>query len=333
MGVRPRSRRYRALGGSACRCATRACTGWRWRRWSSTADRRDRRRGSADRLRAGLPDLARRAPTRRSPRPGESAIHGIIEFTNRQLTFLVAPWCCHPRRRVAPAPEFRLALLASWHPGAGGARRHRGADRSQSLARRPALPAVDRDHRGDLPPLVAGPRRRGGAGPRRALLAAASPRWHRGVLALGTVVTGSGPHAGDPDRTAGSMLSLSSAACPAARRRGDAAHRGSVGMLALTYALHSPGRCAAPRRPSSGWSSLRLPSGSRSTSCTFPRCWSHSTCSARAWCGWPRSPCCCCSIRGSGVSEHLAERVDHHPGERANHRAVDADELQVATDL
>jgi cytochrome c oxidase assembly protein subunit 15 len=66
------------------------------------------------------------------------------------------------------------------------------------------------------------------------------------VLALGTIVTGTGPHAGDPDQNGRiHRIHLSTAAL--AQLHADAVMvliGASVGMLALTYALH----LAAPIR-------------------------------------------------------------------------------------
>ena len=61
------------------------------------------------------------------------AIHGVIEFTNRQLTFVLAVialadpawwrWCAREQRALA-------ALGRPGHPGAGGARRDHRPDRT-----------------------------------------------------------------------------------------------------------------------------------------------------------------------------------------------------------
>ena len=91
------------------------------------------------------------------------------------------------------------------HPGAGRARRAHRADPPQPVAGRAALPAVDGDHRGDLPALVAAASTRATRRTRRRSRArrAGSPghrrRHRRRCSSLGTVVTGSGPHAGDKD--------------------------------------------------------------------------------------------------------------------------------------
>jgi heme a synthase len=99
------------------------------------------------------------------------------------------------------------------------------------------------------------------AAPRSAtLLARGLAALSAGVLALGTIVTGTGPHAGDPDENGRiHRIHLSTAAM--AQLHADAVMvliGASLGMLALTYALH----LAAPvRRAAAGLVAVELAQG------------------------------------------------------------------------
>jgi cytochrome c oxidase assembly protein subunit 15 len=99
------------------------------------------------------------------------------------------------------------------------------------------------------------------AAPRSAtLLARGIAALAAGVLALGTIVTGTGPHAGDPDENGRiHRIHLSTAAM--AQLHADAVMvliGATLGMLALTYALH----LAAPvRRAAAGLLAVELAQG------------------------------------------------------------------------
>ncbi|CAA9248558.1 MAG: Heme A synthase, cytochrome oxidase biogenesis protein Cox15-CtaA, partial [uncultured Blastococcus sp.] len=109
------------------------------------SDRRDRRSGPADRLGAGLPDLAalHRRQLRDDAGAGRSRRHRV-----RQP---VADLRAHRggdrdrRRRLAlppPGPAAARRPDLPRHPGPGPARGRHGADRTQPLDRRGALPGV-----------------------------------------------------------------------------------------------------------------------------------------------------------------------------------------------
>ena len=166
--------------------------------------------GAAVRLTAsglGCPTWPRCTDTTITPTP-EYAAHGIIEFGNRLLTFvllavvvatLVAVW---RQRPVRPGMR-RLAVLGALgipaQAGLGGITVLTGLNPwtvGLHLLLSMALIAMavvlhQRSREGDLPvrPLVAPPLRHLGV----ALLVLVAA-----TLSVGTVVTGSGPHSGDP---------------------------------------------------------------------------------------------------------------------------------------
>ena len=99
-------------------------------------DRRHRRRGAADRLRAGLPDLAALhrgvvPPARRM------TIHAAIEFGNRMVTFLIAAVAIATLVAVwrVGRDDLRVpaVVLAVGVPAQAVARRGHGADRPEPL--------------------------------------------------------------------------------------------------------------------------------------------------------------------------------------------------------
>ena len=112
------------------------------------------------------------------------------------------------------------------------------------------------------------------------------------VLFTGTLVTGSGPHAGDEradrlDLTVGTI----------ARVHGLSMVVFLLVTLALIHRAHrgdaGPASCSASTSCSScSWP--RRPSATGSTSPASPRCSWPSTCSAPRWCGWR---CCGCGCR------------------------------------
>ena len=142
---------------------------------------------------------------------GELGVHGVIEFGNRMLTFVLAAvaiacwvaarWSAWRSRPLRPAAVLALDGHRARRTRAGGDRRPHRAHRPQPVDRLVPPAGVDGDDRGlrAAARRAARPRPRGGA-------AAGCARW-RGwcspsagpVLYVGTVVTGSGPHAGDID--------------------------------------------------------------------------------------------------------------------------------------
>ena len=152
----------------------------------------------------GCPTWPRCTETSFTPH-GELDLHSAIEFGNRMLTFVlvavavatfVAAWATGA---AGPAPA--RAGARARDPRPGGDRRHHGAHRPQPVGGLVPPAAVDGDdRRGGALPAPDRPARpcRPARGPVVALAwATFAATWV--VLYLGTVVTGSGPHAGDVD--------------------------------------------------------------------------------------------------------------------------------------
>jgi heme a synthase len=195
----------------------------------------------------------------------EFGIHKAIEFGNRTLTFvvgavvlltLVAAWRQHR--------EVRLALVAFL--GVPAQAVLGGIVVLTDL--NPSLVALHFLLSAAIVAVtfllwwrVAGPAAAAVSAPRSAtLLARGIAALSAGVLALGTIVTGTGPHAGDPDQNGRiHRIHLSTAAM--AQLHADAVMvliGASVGMLALTYALH----LAAPvRHAAAGLLAVELAQG------------------------------------------------------------------------
>ncbi len=167
--------------------------------------------GGAVRLTAsglGCPTWPRCTATTYTP-TAEYAVHGVIEFGNRLLTFvltavvaacLVAVWRSRPVRPGMRTLAVAVFLGIPAQALLGGVTVLTGLNPWTVMAHfllsmvLIALAVVlhTRAREGDLPPrlLVAAPLRRLGTG--LLVLVAAT-------LAVGTVVTGSGPHSGDPE--------------------------------------------------------------------------------------------------------------------------------------
>ena len=140
--------------------------------------------------------------------------HKDVEFGNRMLTFVVGvaavavvvcvtAWVL---RTGAPAGSSRSPRCRSSASCCRPSRRHHRADRPRAGGRRGALPRVDGARVGVVVLLLA-LRRPGGGRPsasRSARSPAALAVVAAVVLALGTVVTGSGPHSGDAETRRGS---------------------------------------------------------------------------------------------------------------------------------
>ena len=186
--------------------------------------RRSPRRGRRSSCRSGssAPAGSSASPDRGSAaRPGRSAppdslvptpemgIHGVIEFGNRMLTFVLVVVAIvdvpvrGPDAPRAPRPVLAVARDRPVRAAAGDHRRHHGADEPQPVRRRTALLRLGRAGRA-----VGGARGRGSTptpGPR----VRAVPRWYAvdrrtsrarscsSTVVVGILVTGSGPHAGD----------------------------------------------------------------------------------------------------------------------------------------
>ena len=145
---------------------------------------------------------ARTSPTSRTPSSGCTA---SIEFGNRMLTWVlaaiaVACWL-RPGDPAPGAPRGSRCRAALGVPGAGRDRRHDSAHRPQPLDRRRPPAGLDGDRR--LSACCCWTRCGDPIDPTSALRVkrlgwlVLGAGWL--VLYLGTVVTGSGPHAGDQD--------------------------------------------------------------------------------------------------------------------------------------
>ncbi len=186
----------------------------------------------------------------------ETRYHGLIENTNRQLTFVLsviaiatlaggagasgasAAWPCW-RSPVIPAQAVLggITVLTHLNPWVVAV----------------ALPAVDGDHRGHLLLWWRLRRLAGAATPpatrAAVLLARLTVAVTAAVLVVGTVVTGSGPHAGDDGRHRHRIGLAPAVDQPAARRPGHGAGRadGRAGAAAARRARRAP-RSARGRR-------------------------------------------------------------------------------------
>ena len=138
----------------------------------------------------------------------EMGIHGVIEFGNRMLTFVlvvvaIVMFLFVVRMRRERRDLFWLALVnRPVRPAAGDHRRDHGADEPQPLRRGAALLRVGRAGRARRGAGRAGLRRSRSARTRRAGAGSPSSRMSRALVVLitvvvGILVTGSGPHAGD----------------------------------------------------------------------------------------------------------------------------------------
>ena len=180
-------------------------------------DRRDRRRGSPHRQRARLRRLAElqrlrvwstcRHSTRRSSRSiGSSRSSSDWQWCSQRS----APGCADR----ADATCCAVDVAGGRHPGARHRRRDRGVDRSQPGGRATALRAVDGaggDRRGAGHSLARARRRQSVSAPwcreprhRVRLLVV----WTALAILAGTVVTGTGPHAGDEKARRFTFLSI-----------------------------------------------------------------------------------------------------------------------------
>ena len=166
----------------------------------------------------------RAAPTASFTPHGALGLHSAIEFGNRTLTFVLTAIASRPssRRRQTGASRpaaARPSVLGLGDPRPGGARRHHRADRPQPVGRVASTCSVDGDRRAsrvlflrrlDAP----GPASRSRPARRRSPGRRTPSTWV--VLYVGTVVTGSGPHAGDatPPRNGLDPLQLSASCTP-----------------------------------------------------------------------------------------------------------------------
>jgi cytochrome c oxidase assembly protein subunit 15 len=263
------------------------------------------------------------------------AAHGVIEFANRQLTFVLA-----------------IVAILTWLV-AMARRQHRGLA-TAALLGIPAQAVL-----GGLtvlthlnPWLVAGhfllsmtilaltfvlwDRTRPAAGAGVAAPAARGLAWAvvaaaAAVLVAGTVVTGSGPHAGDLNAS-GKVHRTGLDVQSMAQLHADLVMillGLSAGLLALLAAVRAP---RAARRAAAVLLAVELAQGVVG----YTQYFLHvppllvALHMLGACLVWLAALAALSRIRRS---EQLAQAVDQQPGERADDRAVDADELQVAPHL
>ena len=246
---------------------------------------RHRRRRPAHRLRARLPDLA--ALHRRLVHPARRRSGRTSDRVRQPDADLRAGRGRggHVRRRAGSSGRRDLLRLVggarAGDPRPGGARRHHGADRPQPVGRLVPPAAVAGDHRRSRCSSCTGsttrPSRRRGACVPALAWTTYGVTWL--VLYAGTVVTGSGPHAGDANSPRNGLdpLQLSQL------------HADLVFLLiGLTVGMWFALRATRRRHPTgrAPWPRSRC-CRRRSASCsTSPACPSRSsccTCWARRW--------------------------------------------------
>ena len=298
--------------------------------------RRDRRRGTRDRLRARLPHLAR---VRRGVVHADCTAGGVVAQVHRvrQPDADVRPRDPRHRshrggdpRRPLPAPSRRAGPTGApgprshpdpRHRGPSGARRHHGADRAASRDRVRALPGVHGHHRrGGRPRGQVRRCRRPAHHPPRAE-AGLDPRLGpRGRQRSGGLPGG----AGDRERSAlwrpevGEPVLLRSTHHLVAARRRRPAVPGTGDRTARGARPWCPRRRPLVAGPGSFSRSPGL-KGYWVTRSTSPECrrrWSRSTSSVPAWCGSPS----CSSPRRCAPAGRLRPA---HPQARRPSRRTD----------
>jgi len=151
------------------------------------------------------------------------------------------------------------------------------------------------------------------------------------VLVLGTIVTGSGPHAGDRN-SSGHVHRTGLDVRAMAQLHADVVMLLiglSIGLLALLYAVHAPARV----RAAAWWLvGAELAQGAIGYAQYFLKVPAalvgvHMLGACLVWIAALRTALM------ARASEDLTDRVDDHPDERAHHRAIDPNELQVSPDL
>jgi heme a synthase len=263
------------------------------------------------------------------------AAHGIIEFTNRQLTFVLGLIALATLiAAVAQRRQVRLAALALAIIPAqaviGGISVL--TDLNPWVVALHFLTSIAAiavtvvlwwriRPRAALPPV----------GRAAALLARIVLVVAACVLVVGTVVTGSGPHAGDRNAS-GHVHRTGLSVGAVAQLHADLVMvliGLSVGLLVLLYAIRAPARV----RNAAWWLvGVEVAQGVVGYTQYFLKVPAllvgvHM---AGACAVWVAALLATLSVR---ASQQLTDRVDHHTDQRAHHRAVDADELQVTPDL
>lgn len=274
----------------------------------------------------------------------EYAFHGIIEFTNRQITFVVG-----------------FFAIATWII-ALARRQHRGL----ALAVVLSIPA--QAVLGGLtvlthlnPWLVAGHfmlsiaiifvtawlwwRVRGAPVPLAVpypvlVLARVTVLVALAALVLGTVVTGAGPHAGDANES-GKVNRIAFKVSSLAQLHADSVWilvGVTVGLVAVAYAVHADAVLRNAAWTLLGVEMLQGAIGYTQYFLHVPPLLVglHMLGACLLWLAAllvlalvePHA-----AGRSRAASEQVRQAVDREPGQRADHGAVDTDELQVATDL
>ena len=203
------------------------------------------------------------------------------------------------------------------------------------------LLGVDGQHRDHRRAAVAAARRRrarrrcaargGAARPAHAVVVTAL------VLAAGTVVTGAGPHSGAKHRASASRIKPSSVT----QLHADLVMvliGLTVGLIALLYAVRAePGRCGGPRWSCSASNCCRASSATSSTSpgCRPVLVGVHMFGACLVWIAARLRRARRRAAGRSAAPDQSSWRdaVDQHADDRADDRAVQPDELQVASDL
>ena len=151
------------------------------------------------------------------------------------------------------------------------------------------------------------------------------------VLVLGTIVTGSGPHAGDRN-SSGHVHRTGLDVRAMAQLHADVVMLLiglTVGLLALLYAVRAPARV----RTAAWWLvGAELAQGAIGYTQYFLKVPAalvgvHMLGACLVWIAALRAALM------ARASENLTDRVDDHPDQRAHHRAIDPNELQVSPDL
>lgn len=265
----------------------------------------------------------------------EFAAHGIIEFTNRQLTFvlgliaLATLVAAIVQRRQLRLATLALAIIPAQAVIGGISVLTDLNPWVVALHFLTSMAAIAvtvvlwwRVRPRPAPPPV---------GRAAALLARLVLVVCAGVLVVGTVVTGSGPHAGDRNAS-GHVHRTGLSVGAVAQLHADLVMvliGLSVGLLVLLYAIRAPARVRNAAWWLVGVEAAQAVVGYTQYFLKVPAVLV-GVHMAGACAVWVMAVRTVLSVRSS---EELAHRVDEHADERAHHRAVDSDELQVTPDL
>lgn len=263
------------------------------------------------------------------------AAHGLIEFTNRQLTFVLGAIALATliaavvQRRQVTLAALALAIIPVQAIIGGISVLTDLNPWVVALHFLTSMAAIAvtvllwwRVREAPVPAPV---------GPAAAALARLVVVVVAAVLVLGTIVTGSGPHAGDRN-SSGHVHRTGLDVRAMAQLHADLVMLLiglSIGLLALLYAVHAPARV----RAAAWWLvGAELAQGAIGYAQYFLKVPAalvgvHMLGACLVWIAALRTALM------ARASEDLTDRVDDHPDERAHHRAIDPNELQVSPDL